>query len=253
MRVGFWGKNFPVVAVVILLIIPNLVQGQYRYTERSNYGIKSRSYIVYGIKFGPSLNQFTQPGSFIGLNAGIFAKYKINDSFDVLAEGLYSMQGGGRQNYTKIYDDADQSRFVVNSITNINPFVVFHNFEIPLLAEFGFPELSRLSIQPRFRFGGSYSRVISAFETKTQRYNYSDGSAVDIGYIREDVANRYRKNQFALIASVGLDFKTAKRTFFVEARYRQGLTQLNKYTYVAPGTGDVLFSSSLIFNTGITL
>jgi hypothetical protein len=252
MREGF-GKNFfPVVAAVILSIVPYLTKGQYKHIERSNYGMKPKPYMVYGFKIGLGFNQFTQPGSFIGLNTGFFGKYKINEVFNITVEALYSMQGGGRQSYTKVYDDASQSEFVVNTINNINPFVVFHNLEIPLLAEFGFPELSKSSIQPRFRLGGSYSMVMGAYETKTQRYNYSDGSAVDLGYIREDVADRYKKNQYSLIAAIGLDFKTARRTFFIEARYRQGLTQLNKYPYVTPGTGDTLYSSSLSFNTGIT-
>jgi hypothetical protein len=249
---GFGKKLFPVVAAIILFNVPHRSWAQYRHIEKSNYGAKPKPYMVYGIKIGPSFNQFTQPGSFIGLNAGFFGKHQINESFNITVEALYSLQGGGRQAYTKVYNKADQSQFVVNTITNINPFVVFHNLEIPLLVEFGFPELRKSSIQPRFSFGGSYSMVIRAYETKIQRYNYSDGSAVDLGYIREDVADRYKKNQYSAIAAIGLDFKTARRTFFIEVRYRQGLTQLNKYTYVSPGTGDPVYSSSLLFNGGIT-
>jgi len=252
MREEFGKFFFPLAIALILSIVPLLVNGQYRHIERSNYGMKPEPYMIYGFKIGPGLNQFTQPGSFIGINTGLFTKYKINESFNIAVEALYSMQGGGRQSYTRLYNEQRQSEVVVNTITNINPFVVFHNLEIPLLVEFGFPELRKSSIQPRFSLGGSYSLMIHAFETKTQRYNYSNGSAVDLGYMREEVTDHYKKDQYSVIAAIGVDFKTAKRLFFIEIRYRQGLNQLNKNPYANPGTGDTLYSSSLLFNTGIT-
>src|SRR6478609_7903441 len=113
MRDGF-GKNFfPVAAAVILSIVPYLTKGQYRHIERSNYGMKPDAYMIYGFKIGPGFNQFTQTGSFIGLNTGFFGKYKINESFNIAVEALYSMQGGGRQTYTRTYNDARQSEVVV--------------------------------------------------------------------------------------------------------------------------------------------
>ena len=48
-------------------------------------------------------------------------------------------------------------------------------------------------------------------------------------------------------------FQGCKNGIVVDVRYRQGLTQLNQRLYDIPGMGGKLYSSSLIFNMGITL
>ncbi len=238
----------------MVVVIPLVSNAQERWIERSNYGYLTNSKYCYGIKFGPSFNQFSQPGSFIGFNVGVFAKYKISDVFSPRVELLYATQGGARNDYTKTYADGDPSNPnpSVNSIANLNPYVTFNSIEIPFLAEFSFPEMAGLAIQPKLLVGGSYSRAISIVETKTQRYTYSNGSTVDIGYSREDVSGIYNPNQISAIGGMGLQFATPRRTFNVEMRYRQGLTQLNNYVNSSSGIGGKLYSSSLIFNVSVT-
>jgi len=242
------------VVLWMMLIIPFKSNAQERWIERSNYGFLTTSRYCYGVKFGPSFNQFSQPGSFIGFNVGIFTKYKVSDVFSPRVELLYSTQGGARNDYTKTYADGDpiNPTTSVTSITNLNPYVTFNSIEIPLLAEFSFPEMAGLAIQPKMIVGGSFSRAISIVETKTQRYNYSNGNSVDVGYAREDVSAVYSPNQISAIGGLGLQFATPRRTFNLELRYRQGLTQLNNYVNSSSGIGGKLYSSSLIFNVEIT-
>jgi hypothetical protein len=238
----------------MMLIMPFSSNAQERWIERSNYGYLSISRYCYGVKFGPSFNQFSQPGSFIGFNLGLFTKYKVSDVFSPRIEILYSTQGGARNDYTKTYADGDpnNTNTQVTSIVNLNPYVTFNSIEVPLLGEFSFPEMAGLAIQPKMLIGGSYSRALSIVETKTQRYNYSNGSTADIGYSREDVSGVYNPNQISAIAGLGLQFATPRRTFNLELRYRQGLTQLNNYVNSSTGIGGKLYSSSLIFNVSVT-
>jgi hypothetical protein len=238
----------------MILIIPLWSHAQERWIERSNYGFLTKSRYCYGFKFGPSFNQFSQPGSFIGFNAGLFTKYKFSDVASARIELLYSTQGGARNDYTKTYGDGDPTspNASVKSITNLNPFVTFNSIEVPVLAELGFPEMAGLAIQPKFIIGGSYSRAVTVVEHKTQRYTYTNGSQADIGYSREDVSGVYNPNQISAIAGLGLQFATPRRTFHLELRYRQGLTQLNNYVNSQTGIGGKLYSSSLIFNAAIT-
>jgi hypothetical protein len=238
----------------MVLIVPFVSNAQERWIERSNYGFLSTSRYCYGLKFGPSFNQFSQPGSFIGFNVGGFVKYKVSDVFSPRVELLYTTQGGARNDYTKTYADGDPNNPnpSVSSTMNLNPYVTFNSIEIPILAEFSFPEMAGLAIQPKMLVGGSFSHAMSIVETKTQRYIYSNGSAVDVGYSREDVSGNYNPNQISAIGGLGLQFATPRRTFNVELRYRQGLTQLNNYVNSTSGIGGKLYSSSLIFNVSIT-
>ena len=254
-------KWVQIFAIWISVIVPYYARGQDA-TASTDSGDDSR--ITLGAKVGTSFNQFSQPGSFIGVNLGAFGKFKVTDFLDARLELLYSTQGGGRSDYTRVYNDgSDGSTNGVTSITNLNPYVTFNNFEIPLLVELGLPEFKDMAIQPKLLLGGSYSMVMGAIEHKTQRYSFpnspdANGNAVaptivDVGYIRENVTDNYKRSQWAVIAGIGVNYKLGKRTFMMDIRYRQGLTQLNQVVYAVPGIGGKLYSSSLIFNFGMTL
>ena len=49
-----------------------------------------------GVKLGVNLNQFRQPGTSIGLNAGGYASYGVLPFLTVRMEPQYSQEGGSR-------------------------------------------------------------------------------------------------------------------------------------------------------------
>ncbi len=247
-----------ILMIWIIFSIPFCTTGQHRISEARfmgcKNGIASTPLLYLGVKFGPSLNQFSQPGTVIGMNIGMFGTYKVTNCFTARMELLYSTQGGGRQNYRRVDTDPnDPYGGKAVSVTNINPQVTFNNLEIPVLGEFGLAEANRLMIQPKLLLGGSYGFAMSVIEHKTQRYNFYDGTFADLAYTRQNVTDYYKRSQFSLIAGAGINFNMGSHVFHVDVRYRQGLTQLNQRLYDIPGMGGKLYSSSLIFNMGITL
>lgn len=249
---------FQILMICIIFIIPFCTHGQNRISEARfkgcKNGIATAPVLGLGVKFGPSLNQFSQPGTFIGMNFGLFGTYSVTKCLDARMELLYSTQGGGRQDYRRVETDPnDPYGGKAVSITNINPQVMFNNVEIPILGEIGLTELNRSMIQPKLLLGASYSFAVSVIEHKTHRYNFYDGTFADLAYTRQNVTDYYKRNQFSLIAGAGINFSMGSRVFHVDIRYRQGLTQLNQRLYEIPGMGGKLYSTSLIFNMGVTL
>ncbi|MBI1770084.1 MAG: hypothetical protein HY015_09250 [Bacteroidetes bacterium] len=224
-----------------------------------------------GAKLGGNLNQFTQPGTTIGFSAGGYAAYKALPFLTAKVEPQYSMQGGARQSY---YIDYSAIEGNVAAIGFINPSVIMHNIEVPILAELTLPEFTDETMIPKLILGGSYTFMVKATETSTHRYIFNDGGSgvpptpsVDVGYQRENVTDNYTRNQFSLIVGFGMMFKTDKRDFQFDIRYRQGITQVNLIKYpdainkstssssfpAANGIGGNLYTSSLSFNFSMTI
>jgi len=228
--------------------------------------------ISVGAKVGANLNQFTQPGTTIGVSAGAYGKYLIKPYLDVKLELLYSQQGGARQSY---YIDYSSLGGNVSAVEFINPSVIMHNFEVPVLVELTLPEFVDQSVIPKLILGGSYSLMMKATETHTQRFIFNDGSSgtpatpsVDAGYQHDDVTDNYTRNQFSAIVGLGVMFKTDKRDFQFDVRYRQGFTQVNLIKYpdaiqksvnavpyfpAANGVGGNLYTSTLSINFSMTI
>ena len=259
-------KWIQVFAIWISVIVPYCARGQdaAATAPATTDPVAETPQITLGAKVGVSLNQFSQPGTAMGISLGAFGKYHVLDFLDARLELLYSTQGGGRSSYTRYSDDGLYGSFGsagsstsgngvgVSSMTSVNPYITFNTIEIPVLAELGLPEFNGMNIQPKLILGGSYSGVMSSIEHRTQRYNFNDGTSVDVGYRRETVTDNYAKSQWAVIAGLGMNYNLGKRVFHMEVRYRQGLTQLNQQTCTRTAGGK-LYSSSVTFNFGMTL
>lgn len=225
--------------------------------------------VTLGAKAGVNLNQFSQPGTLMGVNAGIYASYRLNPFLSVRFEPHYSQEGGGRPTYVRYYDDVSDN---ILSVVFLNPSVRFHTVQLPLLLEFTLPELTDQTVTPVLLVGGSYAINMAAIEQHTKRYNfvegsYSDGSgfdmpSLDVSYQRENVTSNYTRGQWSLWGGVGIQFKTGQRTFSFDVRYRQGLNNLNLLRFASPGngndigvpgTGGILRSSSVSFNFSMSI
>jgi len=223
-----------------------------------------------GAKVGANINQFTQPGTTIGFSVGAYATYQVLPYLNVKVEPQYSQQGGARQSY---YIDYSSLEGNVSTVDFINPSVIMHNIEVPVLVELTLPEFVDQSVIPKLILGGSYTFMAKASETHTLRFNFNNGSSgvptpsVDAGYQHEDVTDNYARNQFSAIVGLGVMFKTDKRNFQFDVRYRQGFTQVNKIKFpdaiqkstsstafpAANGVGGNLYTSTLSINFSMTI
>jgi hypothetical protein len=230
--------------------------------------------VVVGAKVGLNLNQFSQPGTTVGFNGGVYASYQATPAIAVRFEPHYSMEGGGRPDYNKNYSELSDN---VYSITYMNPYVVFHNVQIPLLVELTLPEFSEETVKPKLILGGSYGLMVAATETATKRYEFTEESTgsssgssteeptplLDVSYQREPATDNYARNQWNLWFGMGLEFEAGERTFSFDVRYRQGLNNLNLLRFASPGnasgttgtagTGGELFSSTVSFNFSVSI
>lgn len=225
-----------------------------------------------GAKIGPTLNQFSQPGTMIGFSGGVYGSYHVLPFLNIKVEPQYSMQGGARQSYYVNYSGIDGN---VAAIGFYNPNVIMHTLEVPLLVELTLPEFEDETIVPKLILGGSYTLMAKATESSTMRYFFNDGTpAVDVGYRRQDVTDNYARSQFSAVVGFGVMFKTDSRDFQLDIRYRQGFTQVNRIKYPdaiqppssssssssstsvgfpANGIGGNLFTSSLSINFSMTI
>jgi hypothetical protein len=231
--------------------------------------------VIVGAKVGANLNQFSQPGTTVGVNAGAYVAYQATPFLNVRFEPHYSQEGGARPDYSRDYSDISDN---IANVHFINPSVLFHNVQVPLLLEFTLPEFSEETIRPKLILGGSYGFMASAVETHTKRYEFieSSGSSssldpladeppamIDVAYQRENVTDNYARNQWSLWFGMGLDFEAGDRSFSFDVRYRRGLNDLNNLRFASPGnstgtigtpgTGGQLFSSSLSFNFAVSV
>ncbi|MBS1682257.1 MAG: PorT family protein [Bacteroidetes bacterium] len=222
--------------------------------------------ISVGAKLGANLNQFSQPGTTIGFSAGAFASYRITSFLNVKVEPQYTLQGGARQTYYRDYSSLGGN---VSSVEFINPNITMHNIEVPLLVELTLPEFAEENVIPKLIVGGSYTFMAQAIESRTERFIFTGTPtppAVDVGYQHEDVTDNYTRNQFSAIVGLGVMFKTDKRDFQFDIRYRQGFSQVNLIKFPdaiqktsssssipANGVGGNLFTSTLSFNFSMTI
>jgi hypothetical protein len=230
-------------------------------------GSLSAQFVV-GAKIGTNMNQFSQPGTTIGLNVGMYAAYPIAPAVTVKVEPHYSQEGGARPDYSRDYTQISDN---IAAVHFINPSVTFHNVQIPLLIELSLPEFSEATVKPKIILGASYAIMITAREMHTKRYDFigssspsiDDPPSMDVAYLRENVTDNYARNQWSLWAGMGLEFKSGERTFAFDIRYRQGFNNLNLLRFTSPGnssgtigipgTGGELYSSSLSFNFSMSL
>jgi len=217
--------------------------------------------IALGVKTGLNLNQFSQPGTTVGVNVGVYGSFAVTPFFTVKLEPQYSQEGGGRPDYSRDYSAISDN---VNSITFMNPSVTFHNVQVPLLLELTLPEFQDEAVKPKLILGGSYGLMVSAMEQHTKRYSFNDNTVpntttptLDVAYQKENVIDNYARNQFSAIAGFGMEYKLANRTFSFDIRYRQGINNLNQLRFTSPtftpGTGGNLRSSTVSFNFSMSL
>jgi hypothetical protein len=209
-----------------------------------------------GAKVGINSNQFTQPGMSIGYNAGAYASYQVLPFLNAKFEPQYSQIGGGLDQSSIYYGQGAQFSEVAQNNRNVK----LQTFEFPLLAELSLPEFKDEKIIPKLILGGSYALMFKAMETHRLTFysnSYYTIPTVDVGYQSKEVTDNYTRNQWSVIAGLGLQFKAAKRDYQIDFRYRQGVTQVSNFQYPSgvqstppytSGPGGSLYTSSFSIN-----
>ncbi len=205
-----------------------------------------------GAKLGVNFNQFNQPLTAIGGNAGGFVRYTVLDFLEVQGELLYSLQGGGRMEYTRNLNLNFAGGTFDGPIDNmryVNRTVYLNNIEVPVIARLGLPELNGGAIVPKFIVGGSYSFNFSAIEQNDKIINFVDGTRGLVSNTYDNVSLNYFKHNFSAYVGMAMDFHLADaKVFTMEFRYRRGFNNLNQVETNITELTDKLYSSGFSIN-----
>jgi len=139
----------------------------------------------FGLNIASFLNEDYNGSSRLGIMAGGFLNYKINNIFSLNLESLYSMKGI-KVNSTKVEIDY---------------------LEFPLLAKINFPHENK--VKTFIYTGGALGYKVKAiFKNESSEFEYKD-----LVY----------KTDYSWIVGGGLDFHIGKRTIILDIRYTMGL------------------------------
>ncbi len=245
--IGFLkGKlSFLYVAVLLLFFTSGVATAQMMDDVGSSDMGGAEAPFRYGAVLGAGFNQFTQPGTLIGINVGAMGRYQVLDFMDLQAELIYTTQGGGRADYSRDVSDLGAE---ITAVSYFNRSVIFQNVELPVSARLTMNSYTASEIVPRLVAGGSIAYNVAAFEVHDKFYVLADGRPVAITNKQENVGNEYEDLQLSLHAGIAIDYKLPGGNLFTtEIRYRQGMVNVNAVTDI-PDQRGVLFTNSLSFN-----
>jgi hypothetical protein len=199
-----------------------------------------------GVATGANFNSFTQPGTTIGINGGIFLRYHPISFLEAQLEILYSLKGGGRHDFVRLFDQDAGTQGNLTSVTYLNRSVLLHTLEIPLSLRLSLPDLEEASIKPNLLLGFSYAYVFGAFEQKDGLFTFSDGIQVLLSNLEENITSDVQSYNLGYLAGIGIDFSLENgRVFTLEFRYHRGINNLNKINFGDPQVTENLYSQTI--------
>lgn len=216
-------------------------------------GINAQAQIAVGAKAGINFNSFVGGrvyDAIPGFNVGGFAKYPVLSFLNVRSEVLYFQQGGNLYDYEVLPPDLHHN----------NAKLIFHNIQVPLLAELGLPALNEEPLRPKLLLGAFYSYSVAI---RDQYVNYVKvGGYEPVEYKgTADVAKDFYRNQFGLIGGIAAEIEIASYPVSLEFRYHYNLNPVNRPDssekfYLKNTTdawGDDLHIATLSINAAVTL
>ncbi|HMJ68187.1 MAG TPA: porin family protein [Cyclobacteriaceae bacterium] len=173
-----------------------------------------------GAKAGINWNSFRGNKAFDvipGLSVGAFARYPVLPFLTAKAELLYFQQGANLVDYQVLPGDLFRN----------DAEVVFHQVQLPIIAEFGLPALADEALQPKLSIGGFYAYNIYARERYT---NVAKVPGYEKIYYNghDNVTSQYKRSQYGLIGALGADLKILNMPVYLEFRYTHNLTNITK-------------------------
>jgi hypothetical protein len=189
-------------------------EGSSESTESSG---KKESKITLGVRTGLNLSSFSIAGNrsnyLPGGQAGAFLNIKATKWVTLSAEAAWAQNGAA-------------------GITAPNNAAITHNFNTNnfqgnILTYFKLPVLS--VYEPKLFIGPSFDYVGHVASNTESRTNYVK--------TRYDVSKNFKKFDLGLIVGLGVDFDLKFARLFLDARYRQGLLDINDYNVTNIYTG----------------
>lgn len=216
-------------------------------------GASGLAQVTVGGKGGINFNSFIGNKRYDvvpGFNVGGFAKYQVLDFLNVRAELLYSQQGGNLLDYEVLAPELRHSQAKL----------IFHNVQLPVIAELGLPSLKDERLQPKLLLGGYYSYAVSVRERFVNVVNVKGYPTIEYKG-SSNVSEDYYRGQYGVLLGLAAEVDIFGLPVALEFRYQQGLNSVNrplsrdKYNVKNTITewGDDLDIATLSFNVAVTL
>jgi len=217
------------------------------------WSINSFAQFSVGAKAGINFNSFVGDrvyDAIPGFNVGAFVKRPFFSFLTARTELLYFQQGGNLYDYTVLPPELQHN----------NAKLIFHNIQVPLLAEFGLPALNDEPLQPKLLLGAFYSYSVAIRDRYTNYVKVGGYDPVEYKG-NSDVSSDFYRNQFGLIGGIAAEMKIYSYPVALEFRYHYNLKPVNrpdssgKY-YLKNTTemwGDNLKVATLSINASVTL
>lgn len=200
------------VLIVILLALSSVVYAG---------GISAK-----GVKVGLVISNFTGGDAEdfyetkVGFSAGGFLTYRINKSFAIQPELLFTTKGASAEIDEEYFEDGYYGNMKADATWN------FSFIELPLLAKFSLAMGENLV--PNFFFGPSFGFNIGARYKEDYDYTIKDENGEIIMSDSEsdegDITN-VSSFEFGAVVGAGINFGK----FSVDGRYNLGITSANDY------------------------
>ncbi|HZY83062.1 MAG TPA: porin family protein [Cyclobacteriaceae bacterium] len=181
---------------------------------------QAHAQIAVGPKAGINWNSFRGNKAFDvvpGFNVGAFGKYTVLPFLTARAEVLYNQQGANLTDYV----------VMPYELSHHSAKVVFHQVQIPVMAEFGLPSLADEALQPKISLGAFYAWNFYSRErwvNVAQVYYYPPVEYKG----HENVTDQWKRSQYGLIGALGADIKVMSYPVHLEFRYTHNLPSITK-------------------------
>jgi len=216
-------RSFLALTLACMLGLVGSVQAQEEGSSESTEASsgKKASKITLGVRTGLNLSRFdvanVASNYTPGAQAGAFLNIKATNWVTLSVEAAWAQNGAAN-----IYSP--------DGVSAVHQFTA-NNFQGNLLTYFKLPVLS--VYEPKFFIGPSFD-YIGHVASNTE----SRGTFVKDRY---DVSKTFKKFDLGLVAGLGVDFDLKFARLFLDARYRQGLLDINDnnipYTYTGTAAG----------------
>lgn len=199
--------------------------------------LKSQSLWSYGPRAGLLVSSFSgekHTQSVQGLSVGAFVIRKFGSSAGIEVNLMYAQPGGSRLSIVQNPPGLD----IPIARQTITSQVILHSLELPVLFSYGF--LSSESIKPRITIGPSLGTVLFANANRdiTMEYNtvvyqpipdpiFGQKQLVATTTDNENVTGEYERFNASLNTGVGLEIPSSRMRWFVDFRYRLGMSPVD--------------------------
>lgn len=201
-----------------------------------------------GAKAGYNFNQFSQPGTASGVQAGGYARFSLSSFLSFQVEALYDLQGGGRTDYSRDSDffipgQYTDTGYPVYQVAYSSRQVDLQTISVPLSVRLSPGGSSNMSLN--VVLGGSFDYILNAREVFDAIYYFESGNSVMMSDATENISGDLGDYQISAHVGAALDFILDDgKVITYEMRYRKSFTDLNETVTAKADLTESLYSST---------